>query len=202
MEAKKTTQDRNEKISAYDLLVEANENSELSSYKMNVFSFTKDDNKLFYDFLSSKDKNKIFKVENFGYTMVTSFLDISNSVFLGMNIFIIVALLTTLFINGFLAYSSAILNRKESAILSSLGATNDEVGEIYLLEQVLMASLGALLGVLISFGVTFALNNNFANFFKFNNLISYDWFDTFNYFSFCCFNYYCVNLTIKSYEKT
>lgn len=179
LKAKNSSLDRDENITAYDLLTEANNNSEISSYKMNVFSFRKDDNQLFYKLLEEKNKNDIFKIENFGFTMVTSFLDISNSVFLGMNIFIAIAILTTLFINGFLAYSSALLNRKESAILSSLGATNDEVGQIYLLEQLGMSAIGVLIGVIVSFGLSYLLNYYFGMYLKFNNLINYNWIDVF-----------------------
>lgn len=179
LKAKNSSLDRDENITAYDLLTEANNNSEISSYKMNVFSFRKDDNQLFYKLLEEKNKNDIFKIENFGFTMVTSFLDISNSVFLGMNIFIAIAILTTLFINGFLAYSSALLNRKESAILSSLGATNDEVGQIYLLEQLGMSAIGVLIGIIVSFGLSYLLNYYFGMYLKFNNLINYNWIDVF-----------------------
>lgn len=179
LKAKNSSLDRDENITAYDLLTEANNNSEISSYKMNVFSFRKDDNQLFYKLLEEKNKNDIFKIENFAFTMVTSFLDISNSVFLGMNIFIAIAILTTLFINGFLAYSSALLNRKESAILSSLGATNDEVGQIYLLEQLGMSTIGVLIGIIVSFGLSYLLNYYFGMYLKFNNLINYNWIDVF-----------------------
>ena len=179
LKAKNSSLDRDENITAYDLLTEANNNSEISSYKMNVFSFRKDDNQLFYKLLEEKNKNDIFKIENFGFTMVTSFLDICNSVFLGMNIFIAIAILTTLFINGFLAYSSALLNRKESAILSSLGATNDEVGQIYLLEQLGMSAIGVLIGIIVSFGLSYLLNYYFGMYLKFNNLINYNWIDVF-----------------------
>ena len=178
-EATKSTLDRDQKVTYYDLLTEAKDNSEISSYKLNVFAFNEDERKHLYEIMNQKSENHIFKLENFGYTMVNSFLDISNSVFLGMNIFIVLAILTSLFINGFLAYSSAILNRKESAILSSLGATNNEVMEIYLEEQLMMATLGICLGTLLSLITSSVLNNQFNRFFKFNNLINIDYIDTF-----------------------
>lgn len=178
-EATKSTIDRAQKVTYYDLLTEAKNNSELSSYKLNVFAFNEDERNHLYNLMSNKKGSQIFKLENFGYTMVTSFLEISNSVFLGMNIFIVLAILTSLFINGFLAYSSAILNRKESAILSSLGATNSEVMEIYLEEQLIMATIGIVVGTAFSYIISILLNNKFNEFFKFQGLINIDFIDTF-----------------------
>lgn len=167
--------DRDQNISFMDLLKESKPNSELSGYAMNIFCYTQNDRNIMHNIINDKDKNNFFTVENFGYSMVQSFVSMSNSIFLGMNIFIGICIITSLFITGFLAYSSALQNRKESAIISSLGASDDAVLSVYLLEQMFFVLSGVFFGVLLSYLIRNTLNIYFEDFLVTKNLILFDW---------------------------
>lgn len=163
-EAIKTTAINKEKTSFYDLLEKAENDEAITNYAYNVITLNDESNENLIKL--SKDKNfQGFNISNNSQTIVNSFMDLSNSLFLGINIFIFLAIVTSLFISAFLSYSSSIRCRKESAILTILGAKEKDILKIYLKEEMIFTVVGLLLGILGAFAFTPLLNNFLQSFF-------------------------------------
>ena len=163
-EAIKTTAINKEKTSFYDLLEKAENDEAITNYAYNVITLNDESNENLIKL--SKDKNfQGFNISNNSQTIVNSFMDLSNSVFLGINIFIFLTIVTSLFISAFLSYSSSIRCRKESAILTILGAKDKDILKIYLKEEMIFTVVGLLLGILGAFAFTPLLNNFLQSFF-------------------------------------
>lgn len=170
-----TSLDLNENTTFYDLVTMAKDESEISSYSYKVFALDNYANKRIQDFISSEMVKKTnLKIENYGFTIVNSFISLSESVFLGINIFIILLTLTTVFIIGFLAYSSVTMSRKEIAIISSMGAKDDSILNIYIIEQFVYSLIGLIIGIFFSILIKAILNFILEDFFIVDNLITYD----------------------------
>ncbi len=167
--------DRNKNVSFYDLVSEAKDDSEISNYSYNIFSFGKETNLKLRKFINSDELSLInLELTSRGYTLVTSFITISESLFLGMNFFIILLVLTSLFISGFLAYSSIVSNRKEIAILRCLGGHENNILEIYLIEHLVYSISGIVMGLGISYLLKDFLNMFLKNYFITSNLIIFN----------------------------
>ena len=82
--------------------------------------------------------------------------------------------LTALFIIGFLAYSSVTMSRKEIAIVSSIGAKDNSILNIYIIEQFVYSINGLIIGILFSLLLKSILNRILKSFFIVNNLINFD----------------------------
>lgn len=170
-EAIKTTAINKEKTSFYDLLEKAENDEAITNYAYNVITLNDESNENLIKL--SKDKNfQGFNISNNSQTIVNSFMDLSNSVFLGINIFIFLAIVTSLFISAFLSYSSSIRCRKESAILTILGAKEKDILKIYLKEEMIFTVVGLLLGILGAFAFTPLLNNFLQSFFVVPSVIN------------------------------
>lgn len=167
--------DRNVNISFFDLLKECKDDSDISSYSYNIFSLDQETNNNLIKLISENKLNELnLELSNRGYTLVSSFISISESLFIGMQFFIALLFLTSLFISGFLSYSSIISNRREIAILRCLGGKDNFILEIYLLEQLLYAISGIAVGVIFSFLVKDILNIFLGKYFAINSLIRFD----------------------------
>ena len=167
--------DLNKNTTFYDLVTISKDESEISSYSYKVFAFDDKSNKKIQNLMSSKTtKNTNLKIENYGFTLVNSFISLSESVFLGINIFIILLALTALFIIGFLAYSSVTMSRKEIAIVSIIGAKDNSILNIYIIEQFVYSINGLIIGILFSLLLKSILNRILKSFFIVNNLINFD----------------------------
>ncbi len=170
-EAIKTTAINKEKTSFYDLLEKAENDEAITNYAYNVITLNDESNENLIKL--SKDKNfQGFNISNNSQTIVNSFMNLSNSVFLGINIFIFLAIVTSLFISAFLSYSSSIRCRKESAILTILGAKDKDILKIYLKEEMIFTVVGLLLGILGAFAFTPLLNNFLQSFFVVPSVIN------------------------------
>lgn len=170
-EAIKTTAINKEKTSFYDLLEKAENDEAITNYAYNVITLNDESNENLIKL--SKDKNfQGFNISNNSQTIVNSFMDLSNSLFLGINIFIFLAIVTSLFISAFLSYSSSIRCRKESAILTILGAKEKDILKIYLKEEMIFTVVGLLLGILGAFAFTPLLNNFLQSFFVVPSVIN------------------------------
>lgn len=153
-----TTKKVQKEITYFDLVNDAKPDNELSSFASYLFSFNEKTNERIYEKMNKNHADLNLNFTNNGYILVNSFLDLTNSIFLGLNIFIVICLITSFFISSFLAYSSSLDNRKESAILSVLGAREDDVLSIYLTEQISYVLLGACLGILGSYSLSYIIN--------------------------------------------
>ncbi len=169
-----SSEDRGEFTSFYNLLEECKETDELSDFSYYIFALDENSKNYAYGLIEKLGEEDKIHLENFGYTMTSSFITLSKSIFTVLNILIFVALVVSLFICGFLAYSSSILHRKESAILSSLGASKNSIFQIYVFEQTAYSSLGIFLGILFSLLSISIINLTLSKFFITSSFIKAD----------------------------
>src|SRR5574344_145524 len=157
-----------EKISYLELLRKAEKNSELGSFSYLVFLDSKEDS-----LNLCKDKENIngLKIDNDPYTIVRSFEDLSSSLSNGFIFFIFISIGCSIALVSFLSFSSFILNRKQSAILSIEGAKNNEIFLVYILEQIAIGIVGVVLSFSTIKYITIFINNIILKYTKFANLI-------------------------------
>jgi len=151
-------------FSIKDLIDEASVDDGVTSYKIYAFALDEESKS---DINKLSSKTNLLKISNGGAFLVNSFVDIISSLFLGLTIFMVITIVISLFIAGFLSYTSAIKNRRESAILSSIGAEKNEIVLIFLKEELTWSFLGLLLGVVLLYvavhGLNYVLSGFFAN---------------------------------------
>lgn len=176
--AEKTSEVEGEEVSFFDLLSRANSDDSITNYSYQVVALSEESNKKIREMIEEENSANL-TISNTSNTLVNSFLTLSESIFLGINIFIITALLTSIFISGFLSYSTSLRNRKQSAILSVLGAKKRDIIKIYLKEEMNYTIIGLLLGLLLTIGASLLLNNYLSGFFVTNNLIKINYLTTF-----------------------
>ena len=162
----------------YDLLTRANSDDSITNYSYQIVALSEESNKKIREMIEEESSANL-TISNTSNTLVNSFLTLSESIFLGINIFIITALLTSIFISGFLSYSTSLRNRKQSAILSVLGAKKRDIIKIYLKEEMNYTIIGLFLGLLLTIGASLLLNNYLSGFFVTNNLIKINYLTTF-----------------------
>ncbi len=173
-EAKNSSEDRAEFTSFYNLIEECKNTDEIGDFSYYIFALNDESRDYAYDLIEKFGEKDKIQLENFGHTMASSFISLSKSIFTVLNILIFVALIVSLFICGFLSYSSSILNRKESAILSTLGASKNRIYQIYVFEQATFSFVGILVGVLFSLLCISIINLSVKDFFVTNSFIKSD----------------------------
>ena len=176
--AEKTSEVEGANVSFYDLLTRANSDDSITNYSYQIVALSEESNKKIRKMIEEENSANL-TISNTSNTLVNSFLTLSESIFLGINIFIITALLTSIFISGFLSYSTSLRNRKQSAILSVLGAKKRDIIKIYLKEEMNYTIIGLFLGLLLTIGASLLLNNYLSGFFVTNNLIKINYLTTF-----------------------
>ena len=176
--AEKTSEVEGANVSFYDLLTRANSDDSITNYSYQIVALSEESNKKIREMIEEENSANL-TINNTSNTLVNSFLTLSESIFLGINIFIITALLTSIFISGFLSYSTSLRNRKQSAILSVLGAKKRDIIKIYLKEEMIYTIIGLFLGLLLTIGTSLLLNNYLSGFFVTNNLIKINYLTTF-----------------------
>ena len=176
--AEKTSEVEGANVSFYDLLTRANSDDSITNYSYQIVALSEESNKKIREMIEEENSANL-TISNTSNTLVNSFLTLSESIFLGINIFIITALLTSIFISGFLSYSTSLRNRKQSAILSVLEAKKRDIIKIYLKEEMNYTIIGLFLGLLLTIGASLLLNNYLSGFFVTNNLIKINYLTTF-----------------------
>lgn len=172
--AENTSKLASKEVTFFDLVESAKSDSELSNYAFYVFSLSEHTNKKIYEKILKKPAELNLNIQNDGFLFTNSFIELTDSIFIGLNIFTVISLITSFFISAFLGYSSSLDNRKESAILTVLGASEDEVISIYLGEQMIYQLVGVCFGILLSLISSFFINQLLSSFLVSKNIISID----------------------------
>ena len=172
--AENTSKLASKEVTFFDLVESAKSDSELSNYAFYVFSLSEHTNKKIYEKILKKPAELNLNIQNDGFLFTNSFIELTDSIFIGLNIFTVISLITSFFISAFLGYSSSLDNRKESAILTVLGASEDDVISIYLGEQMIYQLVGVCFGILLSLISSFFINQLLSSFLVSKNIISID----------------------------
>lgn len=134
-----------------DLLKTAENNDPITSYSSYVF-IGKDDFNRFNDFIQIDENIDDYRFYNDASTIVSSFNDIINTLFIALIVFIIIISLTSIFIIFSLTFYSYLSSKKERAILFLLGSNKKSIDLIYVLEP-LIIYLISFIGGFILFNV-------------------------------------------------
>ena len=133
--------------------MDAPDNDPLSSYTCRLFL---------------KDINNLSIIKNIkfeDYVITSNALTIEETLFslvdaasIGMEVFLVIALVGVTMIIGIISFASYSEDIKESAILLCLGAKRDDVALIYVIESMIIGAIGVLLSFLIAILITNPLN--------------------------------------------
>lgn len=157
-------------VTRNDILRSSSNDNIINSYKVNAFSKSIKSRQKMWDLMN---KNTL-KVSNSPHLIVNSFMDLSNSIFIGLSLFIGLNIVITIFIAAFLSYTMSVRNRKDSAILSALGAKKSDLKNIYISEEIFSSYIGIFIGIGIMFLLVYVVNIFLKAFFKLPNFITVD----------------------------
>lgn len=165
------------RISYYDLLERSESNDQINSYSSLIVI----DKVYFHNFIDILDIKKYedfsLSITNEAYTMSTSFIDLTNVLFIGTDVFIILIVFSSIFIIVFLTIYSYLVNKKERAILLLLGSNDKSIDFIYILENILNMLFGFIFSLLILSTVTGFINNIISSSLLINLTITIDIFN-------------------------
>ena len=98
-----------------------------------------------------------------------------NAASMGMELFLMIAIMGTALILGIISFSSYTDDKKISAILTCLGAERNSIFSIYLKENILVGFLSMSISMAITPVLNFIINNIIQKNTTFKNLISVPW---------------------------
>lgn len=99
----------------------------------------------------------------------------------GINLYLALTILGTVLIMGIVTYYSYACDRKKSAILSCLGASQSDISSIYLSESFFLAITSLAGSIPLSIGITALANFIIHSATGFNSLIKIPWFSLYGY---------------------
>ncbi len=104
-------------------------------------------------------------------TVKQSFSSLQKALDTSLVPFIALELLMIVFICGFVSFSSFLDQKKEAAILNSLGSSKSSLTKLYVLESISLSSLGTIFALIISFPAQIVLNGYLSKRLNLLNLI-------------------------------
>lgn len=154
-------------ISWYDLFTLASDNDSITSYSYRVFA--KDINNINKDIESIPSP---FLLSSNGVDVSNALKDLFNAATMGMEVFLLIAIIGTILILGIVSFSSYVEDKKISAILSCLGASKDEIIEIYLKESLIIGLIGLAISTIIVYPLQLLINLIVDSTIGINNIIA------------------------------
>ena len=156
-------------ISWYQRMFECDNQEQLSSYSYKLFLKDYSNRNKLDEYTSKIDKP--FKIDCSSLTITNTLFELIDAATIGMELFLVIALLGTALILGIISFSSYSEDKKISAILTCLGANKRNIFQIYFFENLIISGIA----ILISFIVTplFTLLGNYIvnNITSFSNMI-------------------------------
>lgn len=159
-----------ENINWYDRILSTSDTDILSSYSHRIFLKNHKEISSIEEQIS--DIQEPYKININSITIANTLFDLLNAATIGMEVFLVIAIIGTSLIMGIISFSSYSEDKKTSAILTCLGASKDNIFSIYFGENVIIC--------LIAIGVSFIFSpimgmivNKFINkFTTFENMIN------------------------------
>ena len=156
------------KVTWYDRIIEADDNSYLSSYSYRLFL--------------KKYQSREFELSNIKYgenlvfsssslTIKNSLIDFLKVAEYGLILFLVISLIGTVIIISIISFASYSEDRKNSAILTSIGASKDNILDIYFKEAGLTGLISLFSALFLSFGLGKLINLVIFNLIDLSNLI-------------------------------
>ena len=161
-------------ISWYDRVLSADDYSYLSSYS--YLLFLKD-----IKYKNLLIKNDIFKAplsfSSQSLLLSDSLLNFLDVAEYGLVLFLIIAFVGTILILSIVSFASFSEDHKMSAILSSLGASGDEIQDIYLQESLFNGLMAFALSTGVAYGLSLLINSFISRFIDLYDLIKIPFFE-------------------------
>lgn len=156
-----------------EYLESVKEDDVISNYCSEIFLTSIDDSSIFFETIKKlKDNNSSFQIESNAYDIQQSYKTFIESFSTALFVFVIIAFIGVNFILGMISLSTFIENKKNSAILTCLGARHRSIQSIYLTENYLLITISVILSIVLSLLGQSVLNNIISQNFALNNLIS------------------------------
>lgn len=141
----------NKNFTCFDLVNTAKGNNIYSAYSFYLFVHKFDDvNKLFSLIESIELSDNNIKITSDSYTITLAYNNLVNSFSLSMIIFVIIALAGVVCIFSISSYASFIEKKKEAAILTVLGAKENDIIDIFLCEQLIVGTISTICSLALS----------------------------------------------------
>ena len=113
-----------------------------------------------------------FSLNSNALTVEETLFSLVNAASIGMDVFLFIALVGTIMILGIISYASYSEDKKDSAILLSLGVRRDDVTLLYVCENVLVSLLSLILSFVLAICLMHPLNSLIAHFTSLINIIN------------------------------
>lgn len=163
----------NEDVSFYDLIKLSSNFDPLSSYQMIGFIDIEELSKLNeLDKQFKSEENEEFAITSFSllsYDVYISFIDIAILALFG---FIVLAILSSAFIIAMTSFATFLDEKKDVAILSVLGAKDEDIESIFVDEKINLAIFTATASILLSLILSFIANLIVKMFLGVDNFLS------------------------------
>ena len=156
------------KVTWYDRIIEADDNSYLSSYSYRLFLKKYQSREI--EFSNIKyGENLVFSSSSL--TIKNSLIDFLKVAEYGLILFLVISLIGTVIIISIISFASYSEDRKNSAILTSIGASKDNILDIYFKEASLTGLISLFSALFISFGLGKLINLFIFKLIDLSNLI-------------------------------
>lgn len=163
----------NGSISFYEYVANADAEDQVSAYSYNLFLNTKEDFVEMFKLIEQNEANDSdFQIDSKVYLIQKSYNDFVGSFSTALLVFVIIAFLGVNFILGMISLSTFIENKKNSAILTCLGAKNSSIQSIFLTENYILVAVSIVISTLLSILLQNIINKFISVKFALNNLIN------------------------------
>ena len=160
-------------ITYLQYLEDVKEDDVVSNYCSEIFLTSVDNsNKFFEKIKHLKDNNSTFQIESNAYDIQQSYKTFIESFSTALFVFVIIAFIGVNFILGMISLSTFIESKKNSAILTCLGARHRSIQSIYLTENYILITLSIVLSIFLALLTQTILNNIISQKFALDNLIT------------------------------
>ena len=160
-------------ITYLQYIEDVNEDDVVSNYCSEIFlTSINNSNKFFEKIKHLKDNNSTFQIESNAYDIQQSYKTFIESFSTALFVFVIIAFIGVNFILGMISLSTFIENKKNSAILTCLGARHRSIQSIYLTENYILITISIVLSIFLALLTQAILNNIIAQKFALDNLIT------------------------------
>ena len=158
----------NKEISWYERIEEADNSSSLSSYSLRLFP-KKAQELINFENIKIINKNLSFTSQSLLIKKsLDEFIDVAE---FGLEIFLIITLVGVVLILGIVSFSNYSDDHKTSAILTCIGASNNQISDVYVVESLISSFIGLLLSIPISLLIQKLANNIINKSIDINGLI-------------------------------
>ena len=161
----------NRDITWYETLLKCDESDPLSAYSYQLFLKDYRKNPKLSELI--KDVSEPLKIDSPSITVANALFDLITAATLGMELFLMIALVGTTLILGIISFSSYTEDKKTSAILTCLGANKKEIFSIYFYENLFICLISMISSFVFSPLLALLANFIIQNITGFVNMISF-----------------------------